>query len=121
MKVGTSASEPSSSGQRATASASRRASMTRSTANPASPNALTVYTDMRRMEAVLGTSDVDWVALRPPRLLDRPATGRYRLSADGPRRVGITHGDLATARLDCLDRPELRRRTVFVANEGGRG
>ena len=30
------------------------------------------YDDMRRMEAVLGASDVNWISLRPPRLVDRP-------------------------------------------------
>ena len=38
------------------------------------------YADLRRMEAVLtGRSDLDWTCLRPPRLLDRPAHGPYRL------------------------------------------
>lgn len=76
------------------------------------------YDDMRRMEAVLDNSDVDWVSLRPPRLLDRAPHGRYRLSADGPlpKSRSVTYGDLATALLDCLERPDLYRRNVFVAN-----
>jgi putative NADH-flavin reductase len=42
------------------------------------------YDDMRRMEAVLGQSDVDWVCLRPPRLVAKNAVGAYRLDADRP-------------------------------------
>src|SRR3984957_20735535 len=38
------------------------------------------YADLRRMEAVLARrDDLEWACLRPPRLLDRPATGAYRL------------------------------------------
>lgn len=42
------------------------------------------YDDMRRMEAVLGASDVNWISLRPPRLVDRPGVGAYRVQSDLP-------------------------------------
>lgn len=42
------------------------------------------YADMRAMEAVLVGSDLDWTCLRPPRLVDRTALGRYRIDAAGP-------------------------------------
>jgi putative NADH-flavin reductase len=76
------------------------------------------YADMRRMEVVLGESQADWVCLRPPRLVDRPATGRYRL---GDQRLPagattLTFGDLATALLDSLDRPDRYRRALYVGN-----
>lgn len=76
------------------------------------------YDDMRRMEALLRDSDVDWVSLRPPRLVNNPAIGRYRVASDGPlpRARSITFSDLATALLDSLDREELFRRAAFVAN-----
>lgn len=76
------------------------------------------YEDMRRMEARLGDSESDWVVLRPPRLVDRPATGHYRLSTDGPlpgaRRIACA--DLATALLDALGREDLWRRPAVVAD-----
>lgn len=76
------------------------------------------YADMRLMERILAHSDVDWISLRPPRLVDKAATGRYRIDADRPlpkfRR--ITYPDLATALLDSLERQDLYRRAVFVAN-----
>jgi putative NADH-flavin reductase len=76
------------------------------------------YADMRRMEVELGGSDADWVCLRPPRLVERPATGRYRLG-DQRSPAGattLTFGDLATALLDSLDRPDRYRRAFYVGN-----
>lgn len=75
------------------------------------------YADMRRMEALLEKSDVAWTILRPPRLLASKPTGHYRISGEGPlpRGRSIRCGDLATAMLDALDRPELQRRAVAVA------
>jgi putative NADH-flavin reductase len=76
------------------------------------------YDDMRRMEELLRGSDLDWVCLRPPRLVTKKPTGRYRLDASQPlpKARSITYADLATALLDSLDRPDLYRRTVYVAN-----
>jgi putative NADH-flavin reductase len=76
------------------------------------------YADMRRMEAVLGGSRVDWVSLRPPRLVDKPATGAYRIAADVPlpRARSLRYPDLATALLDVLEREDLQRHAAFVAN-----
>lgn len=76
------------------------------------------YDDMRRMEAILRTSDINWVSLRPPRLVSKPGTGHYRLdpSRPLPQARSLTHADLASALLDSLDRPDLYRRAVFVAN-----
>ena len=73
------------------------------------------YDDMRRMEAELRASEADWVALRPPRLVDRAATGRYRLDARPlPHALSISYADLATALLDAVDR--LSRTAVYVAS-----
>jgi putative NADH-flavin reductase len=76
------------------------------------------YDDMRRMEALLRGSDLDWVCLRPPRLVSKKPAGRYRLDATRPlpRAGSITCADLATALLDSLGRPDLYRRTAYVAN-----
>ena len=76
------------------------------------------YADMRRMEALLRGSDLDWVCLRPPRLVGKKATRRYRLEASRPlpHARSITCADLATALLDSLTRPDLYRRAAYVAN-----
>jgi putative NADH-flavin reductase len=75
------------------------------------------YDDMRRMEALLVTSDVDWVSLRPPRLVNKAAIGTYRLDTRPlPKGRNITYADLATALLDSLNREDVYRKAAFVAN-----
>jgi putative NADH-flavin reductase len=76
------------------------------------------YADMRRMEDRLAGSGVDWVSLRPPRLVDKPATGAYRVDADQPlpRARSLRCADLATALLDVLGREDLQGRAAYVAN-----
>jgi len=75
------------------------------------------YDDMRRMEALLRESDADWTALRPPRLVDKPANGHYRVDTlrPLPGARSLTFGDLAAALLDSLDREDLYRRPAYVA------
>lgn len=74
------------------------------------------YADMARMEAVLAESELAWTALRPSRLVKRHPSGHYRLDADRPPGgASISHGDLAAALLEVLERPDLAGRTVFVA------
>ncbi|MDQ6658421.1 MAG: SDR family oxidoreductase [Actinomycetota bacterium] len=75
------------------------------------------YADMRRMEKRLADSDVDWISLRPPRLVEKPGTGGYRLGlAPLPKARSLTYTDLAAALLDSLDREDLYHRAAFVAN-----
>jgi putative NADH-flavin reductase len=76
------------------------------------------YQDMRRMETSLHDSEIDWVCMRPPRLVGKPATGAYRLDANRPlpNARSLTFSDLASALLDSLDLPYLYRRSPFVAN-----
>lgn len=74
------------------------------------------YRDMRRMEAGLADSGVNWVAARPPRLLARPARGAYRAGERPPRRGrAITIEDLASALVDFAEH-DSPRGAVYVAN-----
>lgn len=74
------------------------------------------YADMRRMEGLLNGCDRAWVALRPPRLVAKAATGHYRIDAQ-PLTKGrtITIPDLATALLDVLDQQQLHGHALYVA------
>lgn len=76
-----------------------------------------VYDDMRRMEQLLEASDLDWTVFRPPRLLDRPGTGRYRCAVGRPIPRGWTlpRADLATAMLAAVDDHALIQRAVTIA------
>jgi len=67
-----------------------------------------VYADMATMEDAIRTSGLEWTILRPPRLTDKPATGRYRLAFNRSVRRGnfISRADLAGAILTLLDDPK---------------
>ena len=40
------------------------------------------FADVRAMEDVIRAADLDWTLVRPTRLINRPGTGRYRVSPD---------------------------------------
>ena len=73
------------------------------------------YADMRRMEAMLADSDADWVSLRPPFLIDKPAKGRYRLDPK-PNGRSLRYVDLAGALIDVIDRRDLYRSAQYISN-----
>lgn len=62
-------------------------------------------------------NQLDWTVVRPARLTDRPATGRYRTAVNRhlPRGRTISRADLAAAMLSLLDDPAAVRSTVGVA------
>jgi NAD(P)H-binding len=62
------------------------------------------YEDLRGAENEIHRSELDWTIMRPPRLTDKPATGRYRTAIDRnlPRGFTISRADLATAILAIL-------------------
>ena len=55
------------------------------------------FADVRAMEDVIRPCDLDWTLVRPTRLVNRPGTGRYRVSPDYPPRGGskIARADVA--------------------------
>lgn len=75
------------------------------------------YVDLARMEDVLRDSDLDWTSVRPPRLNDKPLTGKYRTAIEASAgghlvsRADVAHGMLAV-----LDRPETIRKAVGIAD-----
>jgi putative NADH-flavin reductase len=76
------------------------------------------FEDVRRMEAELAAADdVDWTVFRPPRLLDGPQTGHYRISIGKPLRVAnsIRRADLAAAMLAAIDDPATTNNVVSIA------
>jgi putative NADH-flavin reductase len=75
------------------------------------------YADLARMEDVLRASDLDWTIMRPPRLTDKPVTGRYRTAYGQNIRRGVfvSRADVAHYMLSVLDNPESFRQTVGIA------
>lgn len=76
-----------------------------------------VYADLRGMEAELARSGTDWTSVRPPRLQDKPLTGRYRTVVGGfpPRGRFIGRADVAHAMLALIDAEETLKQGVGVA------
>ena len=77
-----------------------------------------VYADLALMEDVLRDSGLDWTVVRPPRLTDRPPTGRYRTAAGRNLRRGVlvSRADVAHLMLATLDRPETIGQAIGIAN-----
>ncbi|MFI9744672.1 NAD(P)-dependent oxidoreductase [Streptomyces sp. NPDC052494] len=76
-----------------------------------------VYTDLRAMESALAASATDWTAVRPPKLTDKPLTGRYRTVVGGnpPRGRTLARADVAHAMLAMIDTPGTVKQGVGVA------
>jgi putative NADH-flavin reductase len=74
--------------------------------------------DSARMEAHVEHSDLEWTIVRPPRLLDRAPTGRFR-ARDGhlpEHGSSIARADLATFLIEEAERGAHVRRIVGVAS-----
>ncbi|PYI67049.1 epimerase [Arthrobacter livingstonensis] len=63
-----------------------------------------VYADLSLMEEEIRQSSTDWTVLRPPKLVNRPLTGRYRtaVGSNVPRGLFISRADAAHAMLAAL-------------------
>lgn len=86
--------------------------------NPMVKRALrTHYADLAAMEDTLRASDLDWTALRPPRLTDRPGTTHYRTAVDQNVRRGLTipRADVAHLMLAVLTQPTTITHTIAIA------
>jgi putative NADH-flavin reductase len=74
--------------------------------------------EVERQEQIIRQSDLEWVLLRPTRLVHGPGTGQYRLGLD--LRIGLKakliRADLASALLDQLDTDRFLRMAPIVTN-----
>ncbi|MFE1754938.1 NAD(P)-dependent oxidoreductase [Streptomyces anandii] len=76
-----------------------------------------VYADLREAEDELARSATDWTVVRPPRLQDKPLTGRYRTVVGGfpPRGRFAGRADVAHAMLAAVADPSTVKQGVGVA------
>ncbi|MEZ4300042.1 MAG: NAD(P)-binding oxidoreductase, partial [Polyangiaceae bacterium] len=77
-----------------------------------------IYEDMAVMDERIEASDVEWTILRPPRLLDKPATGRVREAPDVwvlPKGQTIPRADLGRVAVEKLDDRASVGRYIAVA------
>ena len=75
------------------------------------------YEDLARMEDLLRASSLDWTIYRPPRLTNKPLTGRYRTAFGRNLRRGalISRADVAHAMLAAVGQPEMIGQEVGIA------
>ena len=76
-----------------------------------------VYVDLREVEDDLALSGTEWTAVRPPRLVNREVTGRYRtaIGENLPQAGTISPADVAHAMLAMINDQSTYRRAVGVA------
>lgn len=70
------------------------------------------------LQAIVEASALDYTIALPPRLLDEPRIGRYRVALDAlpPNGLLLNRADLADFMLDCLDQALYIRQTPYVAH-----
>lgn len=76
------------------------------------------WRDTAAMEEVVRASGLDWTALRPPRLTDKPLTGRYRTREGINLRGGllVSRADVAHLALAAAEDPATYRTAIFLAD-----
>ena len=74
------------------------------------------WADFVAMEEVVRASGLDWTALRPPQLTDKPVTGRYRTRLDANARgLRVSRADVAHLALAVADDPDTYRTAISLA------
>jgi putative NADH-flavin reductase len=63
------------------------------------------FADLHQMEDLVRARHTDWTIVRPPRLTNRPRTGRYRTAVDAHVGTSIARADVADAILAALADP----------------
>jgi uncharacterized protein YbjT (DUF2867 family) len=77
-----------------------------------------VYADLAAMEDVLRGSDLDWTAIRPPKLTNKPLTGHYRTATGQNVRGGfsVPRADVAHLMLAVLGQPATIGQVIGIAS-----
>ncbi|MEE6263493.1 NAD(P)-dependent oxidoreductase [Plantactinospora sonchi] len=74
----------------------------------------TAHEDMRRMEAIVRDSDLDWTIARPSGLFDHPTVTRHRVEEDVADGLFTARSDLAASMLAQLTDDRFVRRAMAV-------
>lgn len=74
--------------------------------------------DAQEMENTIQNSGLDWTIVRPPRLTDKSATGKYRVSEGRLPSWGFTvsRADLADFMIQIVERPAFLSKVVGISN-----
>jgi putative NADH-flavin reductase len=79
----------------------------------------TTYDDMRRMESLVGASELDWTIIRSCWLFDAAAVTDYRLAEHSAGGMFTARADLAASMLAQLDDDRFTRKVVGVTTTAG--
>ncbi|MEV0900186.1 NAD(P)H-binding protein [Actinoplanes sp. NPDC049802] len=76
-----------------------------------------LYADLRAMEHAMANSPAQWTVVRPPKLVNKPLTGRYRTVIGGnvARGYTISRADVAHAMLAAAGDPATIHRAIGIA------
>ena len=74
----------------------------------------TTYSDMRRMEALVENSGLDWTIVRPSGLFATPSVTRYQMGEDHLRGQFTSRADLASCMLRQISSDQYLRKIVAV-------
>ncbi len=92
---------------------------TRAVLNPLVRKAFgATYRDLAEMEDLVQASELDWTIVRPPRLLNRELTGRYRTAFDRnlPGGRSVSRANVAHFMLAALNDPATIGQAVRIAD-----
>ncbi len=75
-----------------------------------------MYADIRIMEKLVKESEADWTIMRPPRLTNKAATGRYRFAINHflKNSLSISRADLAHFMLDNVANKDTYKATIEI-------
>jgi len=75
-----------------------------------------MYADLREMERLVKDSSLDWTIVRPPRLTNKPVTGRYRFSINSFLKncLSISRADVAHFMINNISNKEIYQATVEI-------
>jgi len=75
-----------------------------------------MYADLREMERLVKDSGLDWTIIRPPRLTNKPVTGKYRFSINSFLKncLSISRADVAHFMVNNIDNNAIYQATIEI-------
>jgi len=75
-----------------------------------------MYADQREMERLVKASGLDWTIIRPPRLTDKPVTGKYRFSINSFLKncLSVSRADVAHFMINNISNKAIIQTTIEI-------
>ena len=75
-----------------------------------------MYADQREMERLVKASGLDWTIIRPPRLTDKPVTGKYRFSINSFLKncLSVSRADVAHFMINNISNKAIMQATIEI-------